>query len=764
MDVGTVHFHYVNQSKLKHAMAHLQDTSRPSIIGESGSETKDLLQLERILGKHDKTGAISKQVDKHMHTDGVSLNDLCYFDDVSLQEMIDSWNINTFDVKRCLIRGLLIKGIKNLSQTVPVANINGNNRDHDHDDYVRSSQPGPVIKKQHNINQDTPTIVSENEMKMIQLLTSNEHKLVNKIVSGEKNYQINKTKRKETLLKHEKEISNQFDELISVINKRKNVLLKQLNQNIQQLDNQELNLIEKLKNIKSEIDKTRNEYKLNLIKYNKFEDLQMRSEINCQLIETMINKNNLTSICEDKNDNCCYSYKFKIDLDKIQGVKISIKELGTMVNPANSIDISTPNTSASDIKTRNKESLSDICGISQNAAPDKVINEKQFLLKGGIIHNFGNLTIEKDCTLTVSKWTSKHPKHGGVLIICCQTLTLKNGASINVNGKGLPGGKKRGYQGYSFKLKNTSSQESSMKINDNNNINNDNSLESDCKQRGRYDSVSISSRSSNTNNSIDSYSFLNCDSNSTSISTSTSTSTSRKNVKISCPMVSNNSNYGGGGGGNNISAFVIGAGGGGGYGTCGKSDCGVGSGKGGESYGDAQLSCINIDLNGQINVNSNNNNNNNNNPNNFECLLGSGGGGCFEFCGTNGGGAIIIICNQSIIINKHGTICANGDNIYDLKNKWSGCGSGGTIYLYAPKLINHGSIMAVGGKNIANKKNGAKSGIGGMGRIRIDCNQQYCKQFQQNTNSQSLFGSLWKSNSNQGVVKPGVGHLTVLPS
>ena len=135
-----------------------------------------------------------------------------------------------------------------------------------------------------------------------------------------------------------------------------------------------------------------------------------------------------------------------------------------------------------------------------------MINEKQFVLKSGIIHNFGNLTIEKDCTLTASKWTSKHPKHA-VLIICCGTLTIKKGPSINVNRKGIPGGK---------------TVHINIKINDNNS----NSLESDCTQGGRYGRSNARSRSSNTNNSIDSYSFLNHDSN--------SNFNSRKHVKISC--------------------------------------------------------------------------------------------------------------------------------------------------------------------------------------------------------------------------------------
>ena len=77
----------------------------------------------------------------------------------------------------------------------------------------------------------------------------------------------------------------------------------------------------------------------------------------------------------------------------MQGVKISIKESGTIINHENSIDITpntSPNTASNDMKTRTKES--DIYSMSQNGAPDKVINEKQFVLKGGIFHNFGKFS------------------------------------------------------------------------------------------------------------------------------------------------------------------------------------------------------------------------------------------------------------------------------------------------------------------------------------------------------------------------------------
>ena len=85
-------------------------------------------------------------------------------------------------------------------------------------------------------------------------------------------------------------------------------------------------------------------------------DLQTSNEINCQLIETMTHKNNLTLICEDKKYSYSHNCKFKIDLGKIQGVKISIKELGTIINRD-----TTSNTSPNDVKTRTKKVIFIVC-------------------------------------------------------------------------------------------------------------------------------------------------------------------------------------------------------------------------------------------------------------------------------------------------------------------------------------------------------------------------------------------------------------------
>ena len=71
--------------------------------------------------------------------------------------------------------------------------------------------------------------------------------------------------------------------------------------------------------------------------------------------------------------------------------------------------------------------------------------------------------------------------------------------------------------------------------------------------------------------------------------------------------------------------------------------------------------------------------------------LGSGGGGCMKINGTNGGGALMIECENGIVIHKNAIISVNGEFCQD--NTRVGCGSGGSIYLKAPKILNYGKLV-----------------------------------------------------------------------
>ena len=127
--------------------------------------------------------------------------------------------------------------------------------------------------------------------------------------------------------------------------------------------------------------------------------------------------------------------------------------------------------------------------------------------------------------------------------------------------------------------------------------------------------------------------------------------------------------------------------------------------------------------------------------------LGSGGGGCKRSKGTNGGGIVIIKCSESIFVGKDASITANGGKFgLDVSKSHDvpGCGSGGSIYIKAPKIENYGTISAVGGYNIKDGKH--CDGSGGYGRIRFDCNKENTKYFQK------LFGY-------NGIIEPKIGCL-----
>eukprot|EP01084_Bolivina_argentea_P233684 393519_1 len=73
---------------------------------------------------------------------------------------------------------------------------------------------------------------------------------------------------------------------------------------------------------------------------------------------------------------------------------------------------------------------------------------------------------------------------------------------------------------------------------------------------------------------------------------------------------------------------------------------------------------------------------------------------------------------MNISIGKNASIQANGQDGKDLNyfQGGGGGGSGGSIYITAKTIKNYGSITAIGGKG------NRYSGNGGVGRIRIDCN------------------------------------------
>jgi hypothetical protein len=104
---------------------------------------------------------------------------------------------------------------------------------------------------------------------------------------------------------------------------------------------------------------------------------------------------------------------------------------------------------------------------------------------------------------------------------------------------------------------------------------------------------------------------------------------------------------------------------------------------------------------------------------------GSGGGGgtgdatLWGTSGGGGGGALVLASSTQITVQTTGTVAANGGNgpIYTTvcSTYSGGPGSGGAIRIVAPAVTVQGGVAATGGGG------GCVAGVGGPGRIRIEC-------------------------------------------
>lgn len=638
----------------------------------------DLHHIRQILGNHDNNDKISSQIVSCLQNDEISLQTLIEFDDVSLRQMIDSWNIDTYPKKPFLIRGLLIKGIKNLCNS---------KTDQNH----------------------TETIVTENEIKMMKSMADYKHHISSLMTKIENNSHMNDNIKKT----YKEAVDKEVNYLVSLLQRRKVKLTSKIDKLFEAQSEKLAKNMLHLQEIEAQIDNTKNIYDKNMskFKYDKASDIDInncRSEINCQMIGNTLkeckeienNKMEAIGMDFDESVECKVEFDNKMidDIEKLIG-NLGIVELkhGKFNNqPANN-----PNPIASNQKNNNSEAdtkhdedadtgvdhdRDDIPGVEETTIIDKVV-----VLESNKIHKYKNLKVSANGVLTVPNWDERS-NTGGILRLQCESLVLESNSEINLDGKGYKGGKKGSYQGYSY---------NSITINDP-------SLKNGCKDQN------------------------------------------------GASRVNSNYSHGGGGGGDSTSGLWTGAGGGGGYGSNGKNGGGIGGGKGGLSYGDLKLANI---------------------------YLGSGGGASFDYRGTNGGGAVIIVCQKSIIIEENAKISVNGENVTDARNKWSGCGSGGSIYLKSPKIINNGLISAVGGKNKPSGSNyqrkDIRSGSGGNGRIRIDCSKENLRFVEYNiddkngaptrqSSTRSIFSNVFrmgqKNNDNvcTGVIQPGIGYLHFL--
>ena len=270
-------------------------------------EKDALTLLKRILKGQDDDGKIASQIEKHLETDGISLQMLSEFDDFSLKETIDSWKLNTFDKKPFIIRGILVRGIKKLKNTK-----NG-----------QSSTPQPQAQTQSQARAQQPEsklqhVVTEKELEMMEKLEKfeksvQEHQArwLRMIVNDKNNNKNNGDEdSKQTELKVENEYDNKengvlnvelaqnksrikiedaFDDLFKKLNARKDVLIANMTKNFDEYMSTQSKYTTKLESVLRIIDDTKNTYNENCDNHNQTKGAIMaRSQMNCEMIEKMI--------------------------------------------------------------------------------------------------------------------------------------------------------------------------------------------------------------------------------------------------------------------------------------------------------------------------------------------------------------------------------------------------------------------------------------------------------------------------------------------
>ena len=584
---------------------------------EHGSQ---MLAIRSMLGNHDKDGRISRQINQQLIDCGFRLDLVTQFDDKSVQEMFDSWDINTFGAPMFVIRGLFTAGIKKYKS------INKNNSNNNNNNTKNNKNNVETIKRKTNVSGPT-----EREKKAFEKL-EDFAKAINSQLKTLENESKNNQQTKDMLFKDcEAKILDIFDNQLSeMLQKRKNVLLKKLKnafaENGKDEEKNEYNQISNLQSIEKKIKIVKQQYYTNVNNSTNNTEIEERSEMNCltinNFLQSMQQKKYTTAQMTRNNKKSKYDIQVKFDSDLTTSLKRMIDQFGAVFCNNNN----NGNKKSNDDNNNNNKSAPSICKTVSNIKTTTISNET-VTLEPNVIHKYGILKITYKGVLTVPKW-NKDTNKGGLLIIHCNSLILENGGLINLNGKGYQGGQHPHVQGYSI---------------------------------------------------------------------------GSNNLMLTNENASNLQKANNGGGGSATGAYYFAAGGGGGgYGTCGKSgfnNAPAKGGDGGNTYGDSKL----FSIDGK------------------NVYLGSGGGcgyGSLKYHdGRRGGGAIIINCSNMINISEGCLVSVDGESAY---GTLGGGGSGGSVYLRAPTIVHQGKISAVGGIQKSLRQNGD----GGMGRIRLDCNEE----------------------------------------
>ena len=95
------------------------DEGEPNIGNvPSNSNHPDVGKIRKILSRHDPDGNVSARIGSLLNEDGLSLDLLSDFDEISLEQTIQSWQISSFHKKPHIIRGLLLNAIKQIHRSI----------------------------------------------------------------------------------------------------------------------------------------------------------------------------------------------------------------------------------------------------------------------------------------------------------------------------------------------------------------------------------------------------------------------------------------------------------------------------------------------------------------------------------------------------------------------------------------------------------------------------------------------------------------------
>ena len=101
---------------------------REPSVGNASSNSKhpDVGKIRKILSRHDPSGNVTSRIGNLLSEDGLTLDLLSDFDEISLEQTIQSWNISSFHKKPHIIRGLLLNAIKQIHRS-KLATLNDSN-------------------------------------------------------------------------------------------------------------------------------------------------------------------------------------------------------------------------------------------------------------------------------------------------------------------------------------------------------------------------------------------------------------------------------------------------------------------------------------------------------------------------------------------------------------------------------------------------------------------------------------------------------------